>query len=371
MVAPPRSGTCVSILLRFPARAKSKSHLLKVFCLPRQFIWLATFLPRPMELRHLRYFVAVADELSMTKAAKLLRLAQPSLTRQIKNLEEELHVSLFRRDKKRMELTEDGQFFLTRARKLLGQAEEDVDDLRSHSKGDSKPLKIGYMLDMQYDLLPVTMAAFRKVWPKVPLNLVEMTAAEQILALHKNKIQIGFVREPGLPSLVGLQSDVLTKCKMMAVLPDTYPLEKEKALRLRDLADRPFISLMEDDYPGTRDWLNRVCREAGFTPNIKHESNSTTTLIHLVALEMGVALLPESCLRLPHEGVVFHPLDEVVYSKTHLLWRKEDFSQALQHYIRIVSDCFEGKQKPHIKALSDSHPEKKLVKEGVLKETAA
>ena len=324
-----------------------------------------------MELRHLRYFVTVADELSVTKAARLLRLAQPSLTRQIKNLEEELHVPLFRRDKKRLQLTEDGQFFLARARRLLSQAEEDLDDLRSHSSGESKPLRIGYMLDMQYDLLPITMAAFRKVWPKVPLNLVEMTAAEQIQALHKNKIQVGFAREPGLPSLVGLQSDVLTKCKMMAVLPDTFPLKKKKTLALRDLADQPFISLLEDDYPGTREWLNRVCRESGFSPHIKHESNSASTLIHLVALEMGVALLPESCLRLPHEGTIFHPLDEVVYSKTHLLWRKENFSQALQHYIRIVSDCFEGKEKGPVRDLPASHPEKKLVREGVLKETVA
>ena len=174
-----------------------------------------------------------------------------------------------------------------------------MDDLRSHSKGESKPLKIGYMLDMQYDLLPVTLSAFRKVWPKVSLNLMEMTASEQIHALHKNKIQIGFVREPGLPSLAGLQGEVITKCKMVAVLPDTYPLKKKTALRLEDLAGKAFISLSEDDYPGTREWLTRVCRDAGFTPNITHESNSTATLIHLVALEMGVALPPGVLLAPP------------------------------------------------------------------------
>ena len=324
-----------------------------------------------MELRHLRYFVAVADEMSVTKAAKGLRLAQPSLTRQIKNLEEELHVPLFHRGKKRLELTEDGHFFLERAKRLLSQAELDVDDLRSHSKGDSKPLKIGYMLDMQYDLLPVTLSAFRKVWPKVALNLLEMTAAEQIHALHKNKIQIGFVREPGLPATTGLQSEMITKCKMMAVLPDTYPLKKHTALRLKDLAGKTFICLSEDDYPGARAWLNGVCHEAGFTPDISHETNSTSTLIHLVGLEMGVALLPESCLRLPHEGVVFHPLDEVVYSRTHLLWRKEDFSLPLQHYIRIVNACFEGKKSDRVKALPASHPEHHLAAGGALKELAA
>ena len=324
-----------------------------------------------MELRHLRYFVAVADEMSITKAAKRLRLTQPSLTRQIKNLEGELHVSLFRREKKRLELTEDGQFFLPRARRLLGQADLDVDDLRSHSKGESSPLRIGYMLDMQYDLLPVTLSAFRKVWPNVVLNLHEMTASEQIQALHKNKIQIGFVREPGMPSLAGLQGDVITKCKMMAVLPDTYPLKKNTPLRLKDLAGNAFISLSEEDYPGTRQWLNHVCCEAGFTPNITHESNSTTTMIHLVGLQMGVALLPESCVRLPHEGVVFQPLAEVVYSKTHLLWRKRHFSLPLQHYIRIVSDCFDGKQSEKVKDLPAAHPEKKLADSGTLKELPA
>ena len=325
--------------------------------------------PPTMELRHLRYLVAVADEMSITRAAKQLRLAQPSLTKQIKNLEQELHVSLFKRVKQRLELTEEGQFFLTRARRLLSQAAVDIDDLHSHSRGDSKPLKIGYMLDMQYDLLPVTLSAFRKVWPKVALNLMEMTAAEQLQALLKNKIQVGFVREPGLPSLAGLQYEVITKCKIMAVLPDTFPIKRKAALQLKDLKDKAFISLSEEDYPGTREWLNRVCREAGFTPNITHESNSTSTLIHLVGLEMGVALLPESCLRLPHEGAVFHPLDEVVYSKTYLLWQKENFSEPLRHYIDIVSECFEGKQNHKVKALPPSHPEKKLAIEGTIKES--
>ena len=323
-----------------------------------------------MELRHLRYFVAVADEMSVTKAAKLLRLAQPSLTKQIKNLEAELHVPLFKRDRQRLELTEEGQFFLTRARRLLSQAELDVDDLQSHSRGDSKPLKIGYMLDMQYDLLPVTMSAFRKVWPKVALNLMEMTAAEQLQAIQKNKIQIGFMREPGLPSLAGLQHDVITKCRIMAVLPDTYPLKKRATLRLKDLKDKAFISFSEEDYPGTREWLNRVCGEAGFVPNITHESTSTSTLIHLVGMEMGVALLPESCLRLPHTGAMFHPLDEVIYSKTYLIWRKENFSLPLRHYVHIVGECFEGKQSHKVKALPASHPEKKLATEGLIKESS-
>ena len=309
-----------------------------------------------MELRHLRYFVAVADESSITKAAKALHLAQPSLTRQIRSLETELHVTLFRREKKRLQLTEDGQFFLARARRLLSQVELDINDLRSHSRGETTPLKIGYMLDMQYDLLPITLSTFRKVWPQVTLNLIEMTASEQIQALHRNKIHIGFVREPGLPSLTGLQGEPITQCKMMAVLPDTYePKTHAKGpLSLKDLATESFISLSEDDYPGTRDWLNWVCRDAGFTPRITHESNSTSTLIHLVALGMGVALLPESCKRLPHDGAEFHSLEEVVHSRTLLLWCKENFSRPLQHYIRMVSERFDGSSGQPIKSLPEA-----------------
>ncbi len=157
----------------------------------------------------------------------------------------------------------------------------------------------------------------------------------------------------------------------MAVLPDTFHLKGKKLIRFKDLADRAFISLCEDDYPGTREWLTKVCRDEGFTPKITHESNSTATLIHLVALEMGVALLPESCLRLPHEGAVFHPLAEDVYSKTYLIWRKKHFSLPLQHYVSIVSDCFEGKQTAKVKALPSSHPEKKLAIEGKLREIVA
>ena len=313
-----------------------------------------------MELRHLRYFVAVADELSITKASRKLRVAQPSLTRQIRHLEEDLHVSLFRREKKRLQLTENGEFYLTRARQLLAQAETDINDLRSLSRGESAPLKIGYMADMQYDLLPITLSAFRKVWPKVPLNLFDLTAAQQIQALHQNKLHVAFVREPGLPSTVGLQSEAITQCKMMAVLPDTYTLNEKGTLHLRDLAAQAFISLAEDDYPGTRDWLNRVCRDAGFMPNITHESNSTLGVVHLVALQMGVALLPSSCMHLPHEGVIFHPLAETVYSRTHLLWRRDVFSHPLQHYIRIVGDRFEKHGAVQPKALENFQPEKKL-----------
>ena len=293
-----------------------------------------------MELRHLRYFVAVADESSLTKAAKKLRVAQPSLSRQIRHLEEQLHVPLFRREKRRLELTESGEFYLKRARQLLAQAEMDIDDLRSLNRGESAPLKIGYMADMQYDLLPITLSTFRKVWPRVPLNLFDLTAAQQIQALHKNKIHVAFVREPGLPSPVGLQSEAIAQCKMVAAVPDTYTFKKKGSLHLKDLAEEAFVSLAEEDYPGTREWLNRVCRDAGFTPNITHESNSSAGVIHLVALQMGVALMPSSCMLLPHEGVIFHPLNETVYSKTHLLWRKDVFSRHLQHYIRIVSDRF-------------------------------
>lgn len=297
-----------------------------------------------MELRHLRYFVAVADELSITRAALKLRLAQPSLTRQIKNLEEALHVQLFYRENNKISLTESGRFFLERTRRLLAQADLDVQDLRRHHQGDNGSLNIGYVADMHYDLLPTTLGAFRKVWPDVSLNLFDQSVAEQFKALAEDKIDLCFVGEARLPADAGLRSELVMHGNVMAVVPQTSALAKGKPLRLKDLEPMAFITMDDAFYPGAREWLHRVCGAASFTPRVAYEVDRAPTMIGLVALELGVALLPEACMKLPHDGAVFRPLVERVRSRIEIVWKQRNLSRPLLHYIGIVRERFAAGQ---------------------------
>ncbi len=293
-----------------------------------------------MELRHLRYFVTVADELSVTRAALKLRLAQPSLTRQIRRLEEELRVELFHRENNKITLTEGGRFFLDRTRRLLAQAEADVRDLQRHDQGKTGSLRIGYVADLHYDLLPVTLGAFRKVWPDVSLNLLDLTVAEQFEALAADRIDLCFVGEARLPANVDWQHQLVMEGNVMAVVPLASALAKGEPLRLEDLSAMPFITMDDAFYPGSREWLQGVCGAAGFSPRVAYEVDRSPTMIGLVTLELGVALLPENCMKLPHEGAVFRPLVGGLKSRVEIVWKQQNLSRALEHYIQIVRERF-------------------------------
>src|SRR5436853_4110724 len=149
-----------------------------------------------MELRHLRYFVAVAEDLNFTKAAGKLHLAQPSLTRQIRNLEEEIGVRLLNRARSQVTLTEEGRSFLADARRILALATESILAVQRLSRGETGQLNIAYLSNSDFELLPKTLAAFRLTFPHVALNLFDMAPAEQFRALEARKIDLGFVGMP-------------------------------------------------------------------------------------------------------------------------------------------------------------------------------
>ena len=290
-----------------------------------------------MELRHLRYFVIVAEELSFTRAAEKLHLAQPSLTRQIKNLEAELRVQLFSRNTRRITLTEQGQFFLERTKRLLAQSALDVQDVRQCGMDRrAGSLNIGYTADLHYNLLPGALGQLRSIRPEVSLHLFDLTGSEQLKAFEKNKLDVSFVREFKPPSKTGLQSREIYDCEVMAVLPETHPRAHEPELTLAELKSSPFVVLSDALYPGTYRWLARACRKAGFAPKIAHEVDRTATLLGCVGLKLGVALLPESCRKLPHEGAVFRPLSDPVRSRTEIVWKKRALTKSLQEYVELI-----------------------------------
>ena len=293
---------------------------------------------REMELRHLRYFVAVAEELSFTRAAQKLRLAQPSLTRQVRNLEDEIGVRLFDRAKNRVALTEEGRAFLFDAKKLLAMSAESVAALQRRKPGESSQLNIGYVANIHYGLLPATLGAFRKLYPSVALNLFDLSSAAQFEALAAHKIDLGFI---GLrPAFSG--HDLLSECvaqdTILAALPARHPLAKKAKLKLGDLASQFFIGNSPKTHPGVREWLLETCGDAGFDAKILQEADAEPTAIRFVADGLGVALLPEQVTGLPHDGVVLRPLSPPLRRESTIAWRADNPSKPLKDYIRIVKD---------------------------------
>lgn len=291
-----------------------------------------------MELRHLRYFVAVAEALSFTKAAGLLRLAQPSLTRQVRNLEDEIGVRLLVRANNRIALTEEGRLFLFDAKKLLAQCAESIAAVQRMTRGRSVQLNIGYVANIHYGLLPATLGAFRKLCPTVALNLFDMTSAEQYLALEARKIDLGFV---GIhPALSG--HELLSACvahdPILATLPTKHPLASKPKLKLSDLETQFFVSMSARSQPGAREWLEDLGRHAGFELRILQEADTEPTAIKFVADGLGVALMPGQIAALSHEGVVFRPLTPPLRRESNIAWRADNPSQPLREYIRIVKE---------------------------------
>lgn len=291
-----------------------------------------------MELRHLRYFVAVAEALSFTKGAQKLRLAQPSLTRQVRNLEDELGVRLLDRTNNKIALTEEGRRFFFDSKKLLTMADEMVTAVqRMHRQGNLQ-LNLGYVANIHYGLLPATLSAFRTICPGVALNLFDLSSAEQFHALDSGKIDLGFVGLRADPAQEGFLFEGIAHDTIVVALPHRHPLAKKSRLRLSELAQLYFIGMSTKTHPGAREWLLDTCLGAGFTGRILQEADGEPTALRFVADGLGVALVPEQITALPHEGVAFRPLSPPLRRESTIAWRSENPSEPLQDYIRIIKD---------------------------------
>ena len=288
-----------------------------------------------MELRHLRYFVAVAENLSFTKAAAKLHLAQPSLTRQIHNLEEEIGVRLLERSKSRVALTEEGRSFLTDARRILALATESILAVQRLSRGETGELNIAYLPNFDFELLPETLRAFRQAFPHIALNLFDMSPAEQFRALEARKIDLGFVGLPP-PAASGLYWQSITRHRTIAVLAAKHRLARKRQVKLTDLENMFFVGMSEKTHPGFRDWLNRTCQQVGFTPRVLQDAELEGALMTFVAEGLGVSLAREHIRKLPHPGVVFRPLGPPIYSDYCIAWNRANELRALRQFIDIV-----------------------------------
>jgi len=298
-----------------------------------------------MELRHLRYFVAVASELHFGRAAKMLHISQPPLSMQIRALEEELGVTLLHRTRRQVSITRAGKAFLHDARQILARAEQSILTARRAARGEIGELVVAFISVADYNLLPLVLREFRRRYPLVTLSLKELTTDAQIAELVEGRIDVGFLLPP--VSDPTIESVPILREPLIAAIPERHPLAKTRgAISLASLSSAPFIMTPRQMAPGLHDDIVSFCRSAGFSPQVTQEAIQMQTVISLVSAEMGVALIPESLQNLQRTGVVYKRLKEQgPLTEIRLAWRAGDKLPALKLFIQLAREIAADKTK--------------------------
>ncbi|MFI0353143.1 LysR substrate-binding domain-containing protein [Actinomadura sp. 9N407] len=260
-----------------------------------------------MDLRHLRYFVAVAEELHFGRAAERLNMAQPPLSQAIRRLENELGVDLLHRTTRRVDLTDAGRSYLARARKILGEVDEAAHEARRVAAGAVGHLAIGCVGSATYSLLPALSRGLRLELPGVDFSFRgEMLVPDQAAALRTGEIDLALLRPP-IPDLA-LTVLPLRRDRLVVAVPADHPLAALRQVGVTDLSGADLIVHSADRRSMMYDVVLGLFRDAAVEPRIRHEVGETSTLITLVAGGLGVAVVPEPVMVLALEGVAFRPL---------------------------------------------------------------
>ena len=291
-----------------------------------------------MELRHLRYFVTVAEELSFTAAARRLRVSQPPLSQQIRDLEYELKTALFARTSRRVELTPAGLSFLEHARAILAQAEQAVEQARAIGLGRIGTLDIGTTGSVLLGPLAPLIAAFNAQFPQVLVRLHEMAPQDQQAALHARRTDVSFLRRPADdPDLI---TELAWHENVGVVLPKQHPLAERTQIPLSILRDEDHVFLRLRDSRFAQ-YLRDCCVEAGFTPRISQQVVESYSLTSLVAGGLGVALVPECINKLSRPEIVYRSLAlPAPVADVKIIYRP-DRSAVVERFINLARDFLE------------------------------
>jgi DNA-binding transcriptional LysR family regulator len=289
-----------------------------------------------MELRHLRYFVTVAEELHFGRAAQRLHLSQPPLSMQIKALEQELGARLLERTQRRVALTPAGEVFLKEAREILSRVEQATANAQRAARGEVGELTIGFVTIADYNLLPQTLSTFRACHPGIRLILREATSDVQLQQLIDQRMDVGFIVPPVTDERLAVLP--LLREPLVAALPAQHRLARRRGpLELARLRDLPFILFPRHMAQGLYDGIVSFCRQAGFSPRVEQEAVQMQTIVSLVSSGLGVALIPASLRHLARTGVVYRTLRETGPStEIALAWRVGDERAALQRFLDVV-----------------------------------
>ena len=260
-----------------------------------------------IELRHLRYFLAVAETLHFSKAAQLLGIAQPPLSQQIKRLEQLLGHRLFDRTTRGVKLTLAGQLLAERARGTIEKVQDDIAQVQRLGRGEEGTLTVGFSGSVMFTNLPSAIERYRRHFPKVELRLRELSTSAQIASLQTGTLDLAFLRDADPTE--GLEFSTLLEERYVAVLPHAHPLARRRALRVGDLRKEPFVLFARRMGPLAFDRTIACCERNGFRPKIVQDAPQWPTLVSLVAAGLGVSLAPGCVANVAIPGAVYREVE--------------------------------------------------------------
>jgi DNA-binding transcriptional LysR family regulator len=292
-----------------------------------------------MDLRHLRYFVAVAEERHFTRAAERLGIKQPPLSLQIKQLEQELGTPLFRRLTRGVELTEPGTLLLDEARQILEQVERTKANVQSRARGETGRIRVGFAGATYFNpRVPGLVQTYRRRYPGVVLSPVQGNTPDLVEAVQNGSVDVAFVRPP-LGDRQAITVHPLVEETMRIVLPSNHPLARKRFVSLATLAQETIILPPRAISPGLYDSIIASCQRAGFSPMLKHEDQVMViaSIVHLVAAGFGISIVPHSFEHIRADGIVYVPIKgEAPRAPISLAVRKDNRSAVIRNFVALA-----------------------------------
>jgi len=288
-----------------------------------------------MELRHLRYFIAVAEWKGFSHAARKLYISQSAISEQIGDLETEIGVQLLLRNRRQVTLTDAGQVFLEEAKKVLAAADHAIESAQRTVRGQVGNLRIGFFTNGIGAFFSSLIREFRKTHPDVKLSLFEMSARFQMEALVNNEIDIAFTRELDPQFTPILASELLFTEPLVAVLPRDHPLAGAP-VKLSDLAAEQFVLIEREAWPMLFDSIITLCSSAGFSPQIANTAARWPAVLALVEAGEGVGLVTAGVERFQFSGVSFSQLTPKTFIGVALAWRTQENSSMVKAFLALV-----------------------------------
>lgn len=288
-----------------------------------------------MDIRQLRYFVTVAEELNFSRAATKLHMSQPPLSQQIKALEEEMGVVLFLRTRREVKLTDAGKVFLRESRSVLAHLQAAVDTTLKTAKGDIGELRLGMATSAVFHVMPKILERLQAQFPKVNVAVTDMGSRDQIRAVFQEKIDIGIIHEqPHIEELAALP--IFTEPFSLAI-PSGHAFAARTDIPLGEMRDQAFVTFSREYAPALFDSFIAACGEAGFSPKIAHTARHALTIFQMVSLGLGSAFVPSSFARSAVPGVVYRKLDQVQQRvRICAIWNPKNPSDVVANVIRGI-----------------------------------